>query len=630
MSIDNSILPHQLAPLKVLPEFPKHLFSGKPLIVLKSGTRSSGKGVVTACRDIDLTVGQKCRVDILMLTAPIDFDDEATMNALHKNPDMCILTPRGLAKRCVSTINAAGYALNLVNIPLHVSKWYARSPLITRQWTALQEADWESILWEYDIEASVDPVVLDRSTPDPRIVKGSKSFYRDEVLPSLSVVVPAFKMDGALSDFVRVNKDLVEDLGIEIVVVSECIKELPEGWVSLAYPTADEAFSISRTSNYGIKRASGEIIVKVDIDMILTEYLVNAWRMRCVEGKPIIGMTANVRRNSNVDKYALRKCRRGAFAGGVCLHRNDWEAMKGFNEVMFGYAPEDKEFQHQCHLRYTDSYIKMYRPCMLHMAHPKSRNRSVNPSRRFSYPRTYFGANPYRDNLDKVTEWGEGLSQKYWDEFAEKYSHASSTQIIEEDPELKTWEIHEDYVHRRTTVNNYVDSDKASDRYQVKVYEYAKEIYREGDVIDVGCGTAKKLVKHFDADVTTGLDIDPVLSTIREKYPDRNWLESDFNNPPTDAYSLLISADCIEHILDPDDMLDFFDKIDFEVAVVSTPDRDTLRGGKNGPPKNKSHYREWSFAEFRRYIEKRFEVLEHFQSPEPGYKSQVIVFRKKV
>ena len=87
------------------------------------------------------------------------------------------------------------------------------------------------------------------------------------------------------------------------------------------------------------------------------------------------------------------------------------------------------------------------------------------------------------------------------------------------------------------------------------------------------------------------------------------------------------SAPDIEDDVDPDDLLGFINKIDFTTCVISTPDRDTL-DNELGPPRNRSHLREWSFPEFESYIAEHFRVMEHFHCREPGYKSQLIVFSK--
>jgi hypothetical protein len=76
---------------------------------------------------------------------------------------------------------------------------------------------------------------------------------------------------------------------------------------------------------------------------------------------------------------------------------------------------------------------------------------------------------------------------------------------------------------------------------------------------------------------------------------------------------LVICADVIEHIMDPDLFVKQLLNIrDVKYYIISTPDRDTVRGKLDyGPPANKHHIREWNLFEFRRYMEQFFEIKEH-------------------
>ena len=79
---------------------------------------------------------------------------------------------------------------------------------------------------------------------------------------------------------------------------------------------------------------------------------------------------------------------------------------------------------------------------------------------------------------------------------------------------------------------------------------------------------------------------------------------------------IIIASDVIEHIADPDELLDLIEKSEPKLIVLSTPDRNLLQKGHDGPPRNTAHFREWSFDEFRQYIESRFNIIEHFVTNE--------------
>jgi 2-polyprenyl-3-methyl-5-hydroxy-6-metoxy-1,4-benzoquinol methylase len=91
---------------------------------------------------------------------------------------------------------------------------------------------------------------------------------------------------------------------------------------------------------------------------------------------------------------------------------------------------------------------------------------------------------------------------------------------------------------------------------------------------------------------------------------------------------MIICADVIEHIKNPDSVLQYFEYLKPKVIVISTPDRDLLLN-YNGPPKNPAHVREWSYKEFSEYIGSFFKVKEHFISS-VSQSTQVIVCKPKI
>ena len=146
-----------------------------------------------------------------------------------------------------------------------------------------------------------------------------------------------------------------------------------------------------------------------------------------------------------------------------------------------------------------------------------------------------------------------------------------------------------------------------------------------------------KLIKYFRDKPFTGLDLEPNLSWLKETYPYFDYRLSDFGNPPKDDFDLVICSDVIEHVLDPDQMMEFFNTINFKRLVLSTPERAIIQQvqrqmgwdvEENGPPANVCHVREWAKDEFAHYTSQTFDIEEHFITPKQ-VECQVVVATKK-
>ena len=89
---------------------------------------------------------------------------------------------------------------------------------------------------------------------------------------------------------------------------------------------------------------------------------------------------------------------------------------------------------------------------------------------------------------------------------------------------------------------------------------------------------------------------------------------SNFDSTPKQA-DMVICADVIEHVDDPDELIEFIKKMNFKHLIISTPDRNLLHSklGRSitGPPVNKHHIREWTFDEFAEYIGEHFDIILH-------------------
>ena len=178
----------------------------------------------------------------------------------------------------------------------------------------------------------------------------------------------------------------------------------------------------------------------------------------------------------------------------------------------------------------------------------------------------------------------------------------------------KEYHIKRGYVHR-VSVPHYDDTDN-KDEWQDGVYAFAKEVFTKNfftSVLDIGCGSAYKLFKYFDEVEFTGVEVEPTLSFLRNKYSDQEWLYLEQIRRER-LFDLVILSDVIEHIERPDEFLRLIKKrIKFKYLIISTPERDLIKGKYNyGPPTNKHHYREWNKVEFNKFISDYFIINKHF------------------
>jgi len=176
--------------------------------------------------------------------------------------------------------------------------------------------------------------------------------------------------------------------------------------------------------------------------------------------------------------------------------------------------------------------------------------------------------------------------------------------------------IHENYIERLN--NEQFDDTIYTDEHQNEVYAYARQLFVENNytnhVVDFGCGSAYKLLKYFKEKYTIGIEVKPTYKYLINKYPNRMWCESPrLPNTNIHPVDMVICSDVIEHVVNPDGLLESIYALKPKTIVLSTPDRDMLFN-HNGPPKNVAHVREWSYKEFRQYISQYFEVEDHFIS----------------
>ena len=221
---------------------------------------------------------------------------------------------------------------------------------------------------------------------------------------------------------------------------------------------------------------------------------------------------------------------------------------------------------------------------------------------------------------------------------------------------MNNYGIHPEYLENPPSeTTRFIDSNEISEEWQYHVYELAASLLGPDDsVLDYGCGQAFKLAKLIGPKLNSdycrivGVDLEESVAFCRSK-----WDFGEFYTPddfetfypigsPDRFFNVVICSDVIEHLVDPDALLEGLLSLDAKrggtTFILSTPCREFKLGPKLGPPENLAHIREWTFSEFRSYVEsKGFETIYHVLAPDRlfpdgtlGYlTNQILVCRVK-
>ncbi|KKN17496.1 hypothetical protein LCGC14_0965210 [marine sediment metagenome] len=160
--------------------------------------------------------------------------------------------------------------------------------------------------------------------------------------------------------------------------------------------------------------------------------------------------------------------------------------------------------------------------------------------------------------------------------------------------------------------------------YQHNVYQFALELIKKNginSIIDVGCGVGSKLKLIYDKFPHLnyiGIDQKNAIEYCERNHNFGKWYIDDLENPQLGSAKikgdLVISSDVIEHLNKPTTLLKYLKSVAKEdgLILISTPERDLLRGKDCFKCPNKYHIREWNAFEFKKYIESNgFKILMH-------------------
>lgn len=192
---------------------------------------------------------------------------------------------------------------------------------------------------------------------------------------------------------------------------------------------------------------------------------------------------------------------------------------------------------------------------------------------------------------------------------------------------METYEIKEGYVSRDKEYllkQHMIDKQWKHDPYAVRsqkmTYRYAKDVAEKNKhkvIVDMGCGSGILLLRYFNEYNTIGYDLPINVDWLRKNHPDRKWIYSDFNVDVFEKPDMIICADVIEHIMEPNALMEWIKRTEARDIIISTPQRDNLKSASNmsviGPPKNRYHIREWNYEELEKYVSRYFSIKNHWE-----------------
>ena len=363
----------------------------------------------------------------------------------------------------------------------------------------------------------------------------------------------------------------------------------PEAEIIIADDDDPNDFNRGRALNIGVAQSSGDVLILADGDLIVPILTLR----RCVDLASSYGMIVPFSAITYLNLPATRRVLAGdnpfhryadsqlwtlkAMGGCNIMTRKNFYAAGGFDPNFRGWGFEDVAF---ClAIRFWVGPIFWEQGSATHLIHPTSM-RSASTQ----YDRSKALCKEYERMWESSTVKPSKLDPKY----CIKYGYNHRTEVVP------------------------FDDSRYTDQYQKEVYlEAANLMAANGwkSVIDIGCGSGYKLVNYLKGYDTLGIEVEKTLKFLQKKYPDKKWILSEPDKWSTLDTNLVVCSDVIEHVDQPDLFLEAMLDIECNMFLISTPERDIVRGVDHiGPPQNTSHFREWNLEEFKNFLSLYFVV----------------------
>lgn len=189
----------------------------------------------------------------------------------------------------------------------------------------------------------------------------------------MMLVVCAWKIpDQRIKDFFAWNDFVFRKNNICVAVVTDRALTLPDYARNFIYPVQLEIFSITKLSNYGIRKLGDGLICKTDIDIFFDQEFFDVAIDRTKPGYAVVPVYRMCQDFSDRGKPYPRA------AGTVSMDFSDWQKLNGYDERMSGYGIDDGDLIR----RAKEKKIVIDRDVFLHhLAHDAAADQS-DPSKR--------------------------------------------------------------------------------------------------------------------------------------------------------------------------------------------------------------------------------------------------------
>ena len=163
----------------------------------------------------------------------------------------------------------------------------------------------------------------------------------------ITLVVAAYRIPRKLMDmFLCWNEAVFAACDVKLTLVLDRAETFIQPWVTpLVYPVLQDQLSLPKTVNYGIRRATTDVVVKGDIDIVYSAEVLQAVLSTVTMATGFVGICANVQMPRFCRPRSWKQAEKRRTGMGACfaLHRTSWSTLCGYNERIFGWGADDND-----------------------------------------------------------------------------------------------------------------------------------------------------------------------------------------------------------------------------------------------------------------------------------------------